>query len=252
MEVVNLEVQPDGKTTKQAEKATETALTIPELRKVQAKLTCAQHPGKNRWCYVMGPTSKHPGKHVEVGIDVVNLWARKMHDGEAEEDCVEPPNILKLDELAERGRPREDRARGRGQPALPPIHVHVGGGSGSSSGDRVLRDETNASKRRREESSDDDSDDEDVLPVSDVLRALDEKYPALNYLQYAEGLKAQGIMYASSALDFDNTYYKQTVGMADGAIGNFLRKTGKMVRAVKKRNGKKRARVAADSDKENS
>ncbi|KAJ7246717.1 hypothetical protein C8J57DRAFT_1241355 [Mycena rebaudengoi] len=92
-----------------------------------------------------------------------------------------------------------------------------------------------ASKRGREESSDDDSDDDgDVLLVSDVLRALDEKYPALNYLQYAESLKAKGIVYARSALDFDKGYYKQSVGMADGAIGNFIRKAGKMVRTVKR------------------
>ncbi|KAJ6524827.1 hypothetical protein B0H19DRAFT_1085201 [Mycena capillaripes] len=260
MEVVNLplqEVQPDGKTTKKAEKPSETAVGLPELEKVQAKLTCAEHPGKNRWCYVMGPKSAHPGKHVEVGIDVVSLLARKMRDGEADPECINPPNILRLDELAERGRPREERnTRGRAQPALPPIHVHVGSSSSSNSGDHALRDvDTNvAGKRSRAESSDDDSDDDDVLPIIDVLRELDNKYPDLNYLQYVDGLRAQGIVYAHSALDpeFNRSYYKKTVGMADGAIGAFMKKVGKMVKEAKKRNGKKRARVSSvDSGKEN-
>ncbi|KAJ7699528.1 hypothetical protein B0H17DRAFT_1158147 [Mycena rosella] len=241
MELVNLEVQPDGKTTKQAEKDSEKAVTAPELRKVQEKLTCALHPGKNRWCYVMGPTSKHPGQHVPLGIDVVTLWARKVHDGEADEDCIAPPNILNLDELAEHGKAREDRgSRNRAQPSLPPIHVHVGGS------DRALREVDGnipgpaSSKRPREDASDEDSSDDDTveLHIVDVLQELHQKFPALNY--------AKGIVYASSVLEFDKTYYKENVGMADGAIGKFIKKAGKMVKAVKKRNGKKRARVSDD------
>ncbi|KAJ7676418.1 hypothetical protein B0H17DRAFT_1139856 [Mycena rosella] len=247
MEVVNLEVQPDGKTTKQAEKQSETALSIPELQQVQAKLKCAEHPGKNRWCYVMGPKSTHPGKHVELGIDVVSLWARKMHDGDADPDCVEPPSILRLDELAKRGRTREERnTRGRGQPTLP-----------LSTSTRALHpvdDNTVKSKKRphADLSSDEaDSDDDDTLLISDVLRELQAKFPALDYLQYANVLQAQGIVYASSALDFDHAYYKATVGMADGAIGMFIKKAKKMVKDTKKAKGKKRARVDSESDKEN-
>ncbi|KAF7328413.1 hypothetical protein MVEN_02557000 [Mycena venus] len=254
MEVVNLEVQADGKPTKQAEKQSETAITIPELEKVKAKLTCALHPGRNRWCYVMPPTSKHPGKHIPLGIDHVGLWARKVHDGEADEDCIDPPNIFNFDEMAERGRAREERsARSRGQAALPPIHVHVNSGSG----EQVLRDiDSNvptSHKRVRDESSDDDSDDDDdTLTIIDVLRELNTRYPALNYLQYASALEAKGIVYASSALSFDYAYYKNDVGMADGAIAAFIRRTGKMVKAAKKKNGKKRARTAVpDNEKEN-
>ncbi|KAJ7618806.1 hypothetical protein B0H17DRAFT_1152299 [Mycena rosella] len=87
MEIVNL---TDGKITKQGEKQAETAISIPELEKVKAKLTCALHPGKNRWCYVMPPTSKHPGKHILLGIEHGGLWARKVHDGEASDDCIDP------------------------------------------------------------------------------------------------------------------------------------------------------------------
>ncbi|KAJ7321940.1 hypothetical protein DFH08DRAFT_969835 [Mycena albidolilacea] len=95
MGVVNLEVQSDGKSVKQAEKTSESAVIALEVGKVRARPSCALYPGKNHWCYVMGPTSKHPGKHCPVGIDVVTLWARKIHDKEADEDCVNPPSILK-------------------------------------------------------------------------------------------------------------------------------------------------------------
>ena len=174
------------------------------------------------------------------------------HDGEADEDCIDPPSILNLDGLAERGHAREERnMRGRGPAALPPIHVHVGG-----SAEATLRDvDTNipmARKRAHEESSDDDSDDDDdALTIADVLQELHKKFPALNYPQYTEALKEKGIIYATSALDFDNLYYKDSVGMADGAIGQFVKRTGKMVKAAKKRNGKKRARTGDDNDKEN-
>ncbi|KAJ7687052.1 hypothetical protein B0H17DRAFT_1125737 [Mycena rosella] len=255
MEIANLEVQPDGKTTKQAEKQSETAISIPELEIVKAKLTCALHPGRNRWCYVMPPDSKHPGEHIALGIEHVGLWARKVHDGEASDDCINPPNVLNFDQMAEKGRAREERiARGRGQAALPPIHVHVGSGSEHTLHDINPNLPTSRTKRAREVSSDSssDDDDDDALTITDVLQELDKKYPALQYLQYSPALAAKGIVYASSALGFDHAYYKDNVGMADGAIGAFVKRVGKMVRAAKKRNGKKQARTAAlDSEKEN-
>ncbi|KAJ6614275.1 hypothetical protein B0H10DRAFT_1803816 [Mycena sp. CBHHK59/15] len=243
MEIVNL---PNGKTVKQAEKPSKTAMTIPELLEVQTKLACAEHPGNNRWCYVMGPKSKYPGKHVEVGIDVVSLWARKMVD--TDEDCINPPSILNLDKLAERGCAWEERnTRGHGPAALPPIHVHVGGSADSALCD-VDTNIPTSRKHAHEESSDDDN---DALTIADVLQELHKKFPALDYPQYADALKEKGIIYATSVLDIDNLYYKDNVGMADGAIRQFVKHTGKMVKAAKKRNGKKRARTGNDNNKEN-
>ncbi|KAJ7263545.1 hypothetical protein C8J57DRAFT_1629725, partial [Mycena rebaudengoi] len=202
MEVVNLVLQRDGKTTNQAEKQSETALSIPELQQVQAKLKCAEHPGNNRWCYVMGPKSAHPGKHVELGIDVVSLWARKVVPRHRRRPRLRgTPSILQLDELAKRDRTREERnTRGRGQPTLPPIHVHVGADA-SGRALHPVDDNTVKSKKclHADLSSDEsDSDDDDTLLISDVLRELQAKFPALDYLQYVNALQAQGIVYASS------------------------------------------------------
>ncbi|KAJ7826045.1 hypothetical protein B0H14DRAFT_3468012 [Mycena olivaceomarginata] len=219
---------------------------------------------------------------------------------DVDEDCVTPPSILNLDELAEKGRAREERrGQGCGQPALPPIHVHVGG-----AGETALRDvdtNTSASHKHAREYSESESDsDDDPLTITDVLEELHNKYPALSYLQYSSALQAKGICYATSVPHFDNrevarklhgvqglsmrlflksaaaiwwvnehksahgiaqphaalrnlsnAYYKETIGMADGAIGPFIKRARKMVNAAKKQNGKKRARVTADSDKEN-
>ncbi|KAJ7658669.1 hypothetical protein DFH06DRAFT_1472729 [Mycena polygramma] len=165
----------DGKTTEEDDKQSET--TISELDKVKAKLTCALHRGGKRWCYVMPFTSIHPGKHIPLGIEHVGLWARKVHDGEASDDCIHPPKVLNFDEMAELGRPGEEcNARGGGKHALRDIDANAPA--------------SELHKRRREESDDD----KDALTIFDVLRELDNKYPALNYLQ-------------------------DSVGMADGAIG---------------------------------
>ncbi|KAJ6523070.1 hypothetical protein DFH09DRAFT_1096840 [Mycena vulgaris] len=106
-----------------------------------------------------------------------------------------------------------------------------------------------AHKHVHEETSEDDSDDgEDALMIADVLRELNNMFPALNYLQYSDVLAAQGIIYASSAMNFDKAYYKENVGMADGAIGQFIKQVGKMVKAAKKHGGKKRARLVVVDD----
>ncbi|KAK6992308.1 hypothetical protein R3P38DRAFT_3191538 [Favolaschia claudopus] len=47
MQIVNLEEQTNGKTTKKPEKPSETAVAVPELHNVQEKLSCMEHPGKN-------------------------------------------------------------------------------------------------------------------------------------------------------------------------------------------------------------
>ncbi|KAJ7358534.1 hypothetical protein DFH08DRAFT_953665 [Mycena albidolilacea] len=93
MEIVNL-------ITRQTEKQSEIAIAIPELENIKAGLTCALHPGKNRWCYVMPPDSTHLREPVALGIEHAGLWARKIHDGEASDDCVNPPNVFKFDKMA--------------------------------------------------------------------------------------------------------------------------------------------------------
>ena len=48
-----------------------------ELKRVKAKLACAQHSGPNRWGDVRQDHG-HEGEHVALGLEEIGLWARKI------------------------------------------------------------------------------------------------------------------------------------------------------------------------------
>lgn len=98
-------------------------------------------------------------------------------------------------------------------------------------------------------SSDSEFEEEDTSTITDILSRLHKKWPALNYPQYETALHEKGIAYVVNAIDFGPDFYKEKVGMADGAVGPFVKLVGTQaqrdskaaVRRAKK--GKKRARV---------
>jgi hypothetical protein len=105
-------------------------------------------------------------------------------------------------------------------------------------------------KRGRDELSDDDeSDDEDLqaASITEVLSMLDNKMPALNYPQYEAALRQQGIAYANAVDGFEREFFVDEIGMARGAVKEFVRLANK----VAKGKGKKRARVDGEKNKEN-
>lgn len=67
--------------------------------------------------------------------------------------------------------------------------------------------------------------------------------PALNYPQYRDALQKEGIAYTNAVGEFERDFYVKDIGMAKGAVGEFVRAA-----KVSLRKGKKRARV---DDKEN-
>ncbi|KAJ7174325.1 hypothetical protein C8R46DRAFT_1031021 [Mycena filopes] len=73
LEIQGRPKKPEDQTVKKTKKPSESAVTLPELRNVKEKPTCAQHPGKNCWCYIWGLQDKHPGQHVPVDLDVLLL-----------------------------------------------------------------------------------------------------------------------------------------------------------------------------------
>ncbi|KAI0346347.1 hypothetical protein BDW22DRAFT_1425840 [Trametopsis cervina] len=84
--------------------------------------------------------------------------------------------------------------------------------------------------------------------ISSVLAALDDVFPSLEYMQYAWSLQEHDIFYAHNAIDFDAVYYWTKIGMADGAIGVFLKAITKAMWRYKRKakryihDKKKRAR----------
>ena len=108
---------------------------------------------------------------------------------------------------------------------MPAVHIHLGSGSPlapvTSNGAGTSASGT---KRLHKESSDNKSDsDGDLLPITEVLCQLDGRMPTLKFRKYEAALSSNGIEYAHSALDFNATYFKDNIGMSDGASREFLR-----------------------------
>jgi hypothetical protein len=73
--------------------------------------------------------------------------------------------------------------------------------------------------------------------------------PDLNYPQYEGVLRKQGVAYAKNIDPSDRDFLVKDVGMAKGAVKEFLRAAGKAAKSLGK--GKKRARVDDGGGKEN-
>lgn len=83
------------------------------------------------------------------------------------------------------------------------------------------------------------------LPLVDVLADLDMKYPKLHYPQYESVLEEHGLVYAEGVAEFSWEFFRE-LGMAEGAIGPFLKGTKKALFCENR--DRKRARM---EDKEN-
>ncbi|KAJ6592747.1 hypothetical protein B0H19DRAFT_1088437 [Mycena capillaripes] len=162
-----------------------------------------------------------------------------MHDDpEVDCECALPPNTLNLDRLREKTRSRRMRKE-RPTPATE-VHVHQ----------HYDNDRVPAKRGHGKVAADSDSDSKDEpssIPIRQVLADLHEKMPDLEIIQYEDVLRSKKIVYAQTVVDFDREYYVNTIGMADGVVGPFLRHARKLVQ--KERKIRKRARV--DGNKEN-
>lgn len=156
-------------------------------------------------------------------------------------DCVEPPRQLRLDDLRE----RESRIRKTpgSKSSAPEIHVHINNAPLSDHNTSTRTPSHLPIKRRFSsvsESAGSDSDsDEEALPLSDVLRQLNRKFPQLYLMQYLPLLQKQGIIYADTVSDFKKEFYVK-LGIPEGAVGPFMSGVKKALEREKRE--KKRAR----------
>ncbi|EPQ59950.1 hypothetical protein GLOTRDRAFT_89604 [Gloeophyllum trabeum ATCC 11539] len=236
MEISNLDFDPKGtESGKKKEGSKPTKMTEcaygEELRTVQNKLACTIHgKDKDRWCYI---DPSKPNEHIPLDLETVQLWARKIHDGEVPSSCAVLPNVLTLDKLRNKANERTTRARhaaAKVQPvAPPPMHFHFG-----EALDNVPHHlpHVRGSKRLAPDHNfqvDDLEEEEEPVPIVEVLQALDVKQPLANYPTYEQALARHGIYYARNALDFDTEFYAEEVGMPKGLIVSFLRKARALV-----------------------
>ncbi|KAJ7940039.1 hypothetical protein B0H13DRAFT_1850239 [Mycena leptocephala] len=221
-----------------APKTYETAYSD-ELKIVKDKLKCATHKGPNRWCYI-SPADGDGGEHIELAFEEISLWAKLMHDDpQVDREYALPPNTLNLDRLREKTRAR--RVRKEKPTPTTEVHVHQ----------HYDNDRVPAKRGHRDIAADSDSDSDDEpssIPIRQVLADLHEKMPELEIIQYEDVLRSKKIVYAQTVMDFERKYYVDTIGMADGVVGPFLRHAKKLVRTEKKT--RKRARVGGDKENE--
>ena len=261
----NVTEKTSKKRKHESDKTTE-GTAAEEFNTLKQRLKCHTHGSgrDNHWCYI---SATNAGEHVPLTVGQLSLWARKIvsrvlanlddassllrgileHDNEA--DYVTPPNCLDLDHLRKKSpRARASYASASASANVPPIHIHFpgrlpfspitnsyvhGGGNHDNGGGNDSGGDTEP-----------DSDYENDLTVAEVIKTLHADYPILNMPQYADALRLQSIIYATSVFDFDQDFYVNTVGMAPGAAKFLVRQTEKELKKRRSRaRGMKRARV---------
>ncbi|KAJ7343023.1 hypothetical protein DFH08DRAFT_703643 [Mycena albidolilacea] len=255
MLVVNLAKPAEKVVT--APKVTETAYCN-ELNIVKGALACEKHSGRNQWCFVRRDDEK--GEHcVPLGLEEITLWARKLHEDKAkgpeecelDDKCLTPPKVLHLDELEKVASQREEQNKTQKRNNAPDIHVHMPPMP-------VFADVLNCGpsndhhgKRHHDQLSEDNESEDDApaTSIAEVLAILHTKMPDLSYPQYEGALRKQGVAYAKNIDPSDRDFLVKDVGMAKGAVKEFLWAAGKAAKSLRK--GKKRARVDDGGGKEN-
>ncbi|KAF8806104.1 hypothetical protein BYT27DRAFT_7224461 [Phlegmacium glaucopus] len=187
-----------------------------EVLIVQEKLKCAHHAGPNQWCYV---SPENPAEHGKLA----NL----------DRNCLMLPNCLSLDKLHERTS-RHIIRKSTIKPEPAPIHVHIN--NNPLSGSHTANQSSSMAPGMKHTHSatgisSNGSQDGESLPLSNIL--ADPPH------------QEHGIVYGASVADFDRIFYIR-LGMAQGAVGLFLKGVRKAV------NQEKRERkFAKENDKEN-
>ena len=107
--------------------------------------------------------------------------------------------------------------------SAPKIHVHINNAplfDHNTSARLLLHFLIKCHLSSVSESTSSDSDQE-ALPLSDVLRQLNCKFPQLYLMQYLPLLQKQGIFYANTVNDFKKKFYVR-LGIPEGAVGLFM------------------------------
>jgi hypothetical protein len=71
------------------------------------------------------------------------------------------------------------------------------------------------------ENAGESSDDEPPQGIEDVVTNVHSRYPAMKFRQYIGKMKDRGILYLSTAAHFNSGFYKEKIGMSEGAAYTF-------------------------------
>jgi len=144
-----------------------------------------------------------------------------------------PPDSKDFDHVTKRC--QQSTKQSPSAPTTPAIHVHLPGYEGAvpapsplanhSSHHANTRPWAKTSKRRIIDLTGSDDDTPLVVfpPVSQVLQELHNIMPLLNYPQYEAALTAKGIVYVNNVVGIAHEFFVNTIGMPEGAVGDFLK-----------------------------
>ncbi|KAE9383190.1 hypothetical protein BT96DRAFT_1009539 [Gymnopus androsaceus JB14] len=199
-----------------------------EICELKEALRCANpkhHCGRETCCFVHQDDG-HVGEHIQMPYKAVSLWVRMKHDKVPGVDNNNPPECLKLDNLAESN--VKSALLEELEPQLDLIFK-------STSVVWLVLNE-------------DEDDKTAAILICTVLEELNCCFPDLEYIQYKQKLRQQGIAYVHAIQYFNKKFFNEKVSMTPGSIDDFIL-AGKRYMKGK---GKKRLRVENyDSDKEN-
>ena len=128
----------------------------------------------------------------------------------------------------------------------PAIHVHLPGYEGSAPSPSPLANHSShhantqprakTSKRRIIDltTSDDDTPLVVFPLISQILQELHNVMPLLDYPQYEAALTAKGIVYVNNVIGIAREFFINTIGMPEGAVGDFLKHSLTTVRHAEK------------------
>lgn len=193
------------------------------FRQLKEALACQDSHCKNRthgkiqYCWVNPRTTDHDA----VSLAQLTFWAREMSEGRA--SPTKPPEADIFDTINT---------------------VHVRGRARKCARlESPLAESSNAATMQ-EQAADDSM--IRYPTVSDLLANLHEQYPILDYPQYEDVLRGQGIAYVKNVVRFDSGFFEEQCGLPPGVIPDLLDRAAVMVRRAQ--NGDGRASPAYDKE----
>ncbi|KAG2055070.1 hypothetical protein BDR06DRAFT_1046798 [Suillus hirtellus] len=97
-------------------------------------------------------------------------------------------------------------------------------------------------KIRKTQSDDESSDNEPPQDIEDVLMSAHSRYPTMNFPQYIGTLKDRGVLYLPTAAFFTTGFYKEQIGMSDGAAHTFWNCVSKAYAKAERTKGRKKSK----------
>ncbi|KAG1861052.1 hypothetical protein C8R48DRAFT_673621 [Suillus tomentosus] len=243
-----------------------------EFDNVRNKLRCSDHPGDNTFCWVDATQPNTP--HYPLCTQDLQEWAKHLHQTQDPDNaCDTLPNTLHFDEIRKTRKERSASSLERvPTEVISPIRIHNHIHLSSAVNDMVISQDGTRTRQQGHpttfppplkrtyalyiESDDESSDDEPPQDIEDVLTSAHSCYPTMNFPQYIGTLKDRGVLYLPTAAFFTTGFYKEQIGMSDGAAHTFWNCVSKAyakaerAKGRKKSKGKKKARSQHDDSED--